>query len=63
MTAEEKSESKDVGTWRLPEDVDVTMKGTSNAYDSGKLSGYSDHEKVEKIFDDYTGADNDEFMH
>jgi hypothetical protein len=39
------------------------MHLTSNAADTGKLSGYSEHEKVNKMFDDYTGADNDDFMH
>ena len=39
------------------------MHGTSNNVDTGKLSGYSAHEKVNQMFDDYTGADNDDFMH
>ena len=39
------------------------MKYTSNAKDTGKISGYSTNDdKVNVIFDDYTGADNDEFM-
>lgn len=39
------------------------MKYTSNAKDTGKISGYSPNDdKVNMIFDDYTGADNDEFM-
>lgn len=39
------------------------MQGTSNSKDSGKLSGYSTNDsKINQIFDDYTGADNDEFM-
>ena len=44
-------------------DRDVTMDHTSNAKDTGKLSGYSDHPQVNKMFDDYTGADNDDFIH
>ena len=40
------------------------MKDTSNAVDTGKLSGYSTNDdKINLIFDDYTGADNDDFMH
>ena len=39
------------------------MFGSSNYKDSGKLSGFSPgDEKITQIFDDYTGADNDEFM-
>lgn len=39
------------------------MKYTSNAKDTGKLSGYSTNDdKINMIFDDYTGADNDDFM-
>ena len=39
------------------------MKDTSNAKDSGKIAGYSPgDDKINMIFDDYTGADNDEFM-
>ena len=39
------------------------MAGTSNFRDSGKLSGYSQGDsQINQIFDDYTGADNDEFM-
>ena len=35
------------------------MKYTSNAKDTGKISGYSPNDdKVNMIFDDYTGADN-----
>ena len=45
------------------EDKDQTMKHTSNAVDSGKLSGYSNGKNVEKMYDDYTGADNDDFIH
>lgn len=39
------------------------MAGSSNYKDSGKLSGFSQgDEKINQIFDDYTGADNDDFM-
>lgn len=39
------------------------MQDTSNAKDTGKLSGYSPSDsKITQIFDEYTGADNDEFM-
>ena len=40
------------------------MEGTSNAVDSGKLSGFSTNDpKIETIMESYTGEDNDEFMH
>lgn len=40
------------------------MKYTSNRNDSGKLSGYTTNDpKILTMMDDYTGADNDEFMH
>ena len=40
------------------------MAETSNAADSGKLSGFSkDDPKIETIMESYTGEDNDEFMH
>ena len=42
---------------------DVTMSNTSNAKDAGKLSGFSEHPKVKKMFDEFTGADNDDFIH
>ena len=43
---------------------DGEMDGTSNANDSGKLSGYSkDDSKIETIMESYTGEDNDDFMH
>ena len=36
---------------------------TSNYKNGDKLSGYSTNDsKINRIFDDYTGADNDEFM-
>jgi len=39
------------------------MKDTSNAKDTGKISGFSmNDDKINRIFDDYTGADNDDFM-
>ena len=44
--------------------ADVTMEGSSNNKDSGKLSGFSPEDaKINMMFDTYTGADNDEFMH
>ena len=43
--------------------IDETLKYTSNRNDSGKLSGFStDDPKINTMMDDYTGADNDEFM-
>ena len=43
---------------------DETMKYTSNHADTGKLSGYSTTDpKINTMMDDYTGADNDDFMH
>merc|ERR1711862_755072 len=42
---------------------DETMKYTSNFADQGKLSGFSTNDpKINTLMDDYTGADNDEFM-
>ena len=42
---------------------DETLKYTSNYKDSGKLSGYSTTDaKINTMMDDYTGADNDDFM-
>jgi hypothetical protein len=38
------------------------MAGTSNSLDSGKLSGFSKSTNVKQLFDEYSGADNDEFM-
>ena len=39
------------------------MWGSYNSKDDGKISGYSTNdEKINTIFDDYTGADNDDFM-
>ena len=39
------------------------MEGTSNSKDTGKLAGYSTNdEKINQMFDDYNGDDNDEFM-
>jgi hypothetical protein len=38
------------------------MSATSNSYDSGKLSGFSKGLNIKQIFDEYSGADNDEFM-
>ena len=38
------------------------MSGTSNSNESGKLSGYSNGLNIKQIFDEYSGADNDEFM-
>ena len=43
---------------------DETLKYTSNRNDSGKLAGYSTEDpKIATMMEDYTGADNDEFMH
>lgn len=43
---------------------DETMKYTSNHADTGKLSGFSTNDpKINTLMDDYTGEDNDEFMH
>jgi hypothetical protein len=43
---------------------DETMKYTSNNVDTGKLSGFSTNDsKIKTLMDDYTGEDNDEFMH
>ena len=43
---------------------DETLKYTSNHKDTGKLAGYStDDAKINTMMDDYTGADNDDFMH
>ena len=43
--------------------IDETLKYTSNRNDSGKLSGFSTEDpKINTMMDDYTGADNDEFM-
>ena len=40
------------------------MKYTSNNVDTGKLSGFSTNDsKIKTLMDDYTGEDNDEFMH
>ena len=48
---------------RDDETGDVTMEGSSNNKDSGKLSGFSPEDtKINMMFDTYTGADNDNFM-
>ena len=45
------------------EGYDETLKYTSNHIDTGKLAGYStDDTKINTMMDDYTGADNDDFM-
>ena len=59
------SDSDDENVMLRDDDAgDVTMDLSSNNKDSGKLSGYSpDDSKINMLFDTYTGADNDEFMH
>ena len=58
------SSSDDENVMLRDDSGDVTMEGSSNAKDSGKLSGFSpDDSKINMLFDTYTGADNDEFMH
>ena len=51
---------------RSPYQTELTnknlMSSTSNFKDSGKLSGFSKGSNIKQIFDDYSGADNDEFM-
>mmetsp|Transcript_34636 Transcript_34636/g.52971 ORF Transcript_34636/g.52971 Transcript_34636/m.52971 type:complete len:146 (+) Transcript_34636:283-720(+) len=43
--------------------ADVTMDLSSNAKDTGKLSGYSPlDDKINQMFEIYSGSDNDEFM-
>ena len=51
---------------RSPYQTELTnknlMASTSNNKDSGKLSGFSKGSNINYIFDDYSGADNDDFM-